>query len=69
MWHHSNKGNKSVKFTDNSIKCCVCFLEFESAIHNIAIADDPSHVREYYSTVINPRYNILIQCNYFFSYY
>ncbi|MGZ5548315.1 MAG: hypothetical protein ACXWFZ_10240 [Nitrososphaeraceae archaeon] len=53
MWHHSNKGNKSVKFTDDSIKCCICFIEFKSSINNIAIADDPSHVREYYSAVIN----------------
>ena len=63
MWHHSNKGNKSVKFTDDSIKCCVCFLEFESAIHNIAIADDPSHVREYYSTVINSLSQIINRNN------
>ncbi len=53
MWHHSNKGNKSVKFTDDSIKCCMCFIEFESSINNIAIAENHSHVREYYSTVIN----------------
>ena len=53
MWHHSNKGNKSIKFTDDSIKCCVCFIEFESSINNTAIADDPPNIREYYSTVIN----------------
>ena len=53
MRHYSNKGNKTVKFTDDSIKCCGCFKEFERSINNIAIADDPSHVREYYSTVIN----------------
>ena len=63
MWHHSNKGNKSVKFTDDSIKCCICFIEFESAIHNIAIADDPSHVREYYSTVINSLSQIINRNN------
>ena len=42
MWHHSNKGNKSIKFTDDSLKCCVCFIEFETSINNIAIAEDHS---------------------------
>ncbi|MGZ5489485.1 MAG: response regulator [Nitrososphaeraceae archaeon] len=63
MWHHSNKGNKSVKFTDDSIKCCVCFIEFESAIHNTAIADDSSNIREYYSTVINSLSEIIKRYN------
>ena len=63
MWHHSNKGNKSVKFTDDSIKCCICFIEFESSINNIPIADDPSHVREYYSTVINSLSQIINRNN------
>ncbi|HEX7142993.1 MAG TPA: response regulator [Nitrososphaeraceae archaeon] len=63
MWHHSNKGNKSVKFTDDSIKCCICFIEFESSINNIDIADDPSHVREYYSTVINSLSQIINRNN------
>ena len=63
MWHHSNKGNKSVKFTDDSIKCCICFIEFKSSINNIAIADDPSHVREYYSTVINSLSQIINRNN------
>jgi hypothetical protein len=53
MWHHSNKGNKSIKFTDDSIKCCVCFIEFECSINNITIAEDHLQIREYYSTVIN----------------
>jgi CheY-like chemotaxis protein len=63
MWHHSNKGNKSIKFTDDSLKCCVCFIEFESAIHNIAIADDSSNIREYYSTVINSLSEIIKRYN------
>ena len=63
MWHHSNKGNKSVKFTDDSIKCCVCFIEFESTIHNIAIADDSSNIREYYTTVINSLSEIIKRYN------
>ena len=63
MWHHSNKGNKSVKFTDDSIKCCVSFIEFESAINNIAIADDASNIREYYSTVINSLSQIINRNN------
>ncbi|MGI9012495.1 MAG: response regulator [Nitrososphaeraceae archaeon] len=63
MWHHSNKGNKSVKFTDDPIKCCICFIEFESSINNIAIADDPSNVREYYSTVINSLSQIINRNN------
>jgi hypothetical protein len=51
MWHHSNK---SIKFTDDSLKCCVCFIEFESAaVSNIAMSEDSSHIREYYSTIIN----------------
>ena len=53
MWHHSNKGNKSIKFTDDSLKCCVCFIEFESLINNSSLTYDSSHIREYYSTVIN----------------
>ena len=63
MWHHSNKGNKSIKFTDDSIKCCVCFIEFESSINNIAISDDSSHIREYYSTVINSLSQIIKRYN------
>ena len=63
MWHHSNKGNKSIKFTDDSIKCCVCFIEFESSINNTAIADDPPNIREYYSTVINSLSQIINRNN------
>ena len=63
MWHHSNKGNKSIKFTDDSLKCCVCFIEFESFINNIAIADDSSNIREYYSTVINSLSQIIKRYN------
>jgi CheY-like chemotaxis protein len=53
MWHHSNKGNKSIKFTEDSLKCCVCFIEFESTIHNTALVEDHLQLREYYSVVIN----------------
>ena len=63
MWHHSNKGNKSIKFTDDSLKCCVCFIEFESSVNNIAIADDSSNIREYYSTVINSLSQIIKRYN------
>ena len=63
MWHHSNKGNKSIKFTDDAIKCCVCFIEFESAIQNIAIAEDHVKIREYYSTVINSLSQIINRYN------
>ena len=63
MWHHSNKGNKSIKFTDDSLKCCVCFIEFQSSISNTTIADDSSHVREYYSTVINSLSQIIKRYN------
>jgi len=63
MWHHSNKGNKNIKFTDDAIKCCVCFIEFESAIHNIAIAEDHLQIREYYSTVINSLSQIINRYN------
>ena len=63
MWHHSNKGNKSIKFTDDSLKCCVCFIEFESSINNIAIADDSSNIREYYYIVINSLSQIIKRYN------
>ena len=63
MWHHSNKGNKSIKFTDDSLKCCVCFIEFESFINNIAIADDSSNIREYYYIVINSLSQIIKRYN------
>jgi CheY-like chemotaxis protein len=54
MWHHSNKGNKSIKFSDDSIKCCVCFIEFESAaVSNIAMSEDSLQIRDYYFTIIN----------------
>ena len=53
MWHHSNKGNKSIKFTEDSLKCCVCFIEFESTIYNTALVEDHLQLREYYSIVIN----------------
>jgi len=71
MWHHSNKGNKNIKFTDDSLKCCVGFIEFQNATKNTAIADDSSNIREYYSTVINSlsqiinRYNV--KANYVFD--
>jgi CheY-like chemotaxis protein len=63
MWHHSNKGNKSIKFTDDSLKCCVFFIEFQSSINNTTIADDSSHIREYYSTVINTLSQIIKRNN------
>ena len=63
MWDHSNKGNKSIKFTDDSLKCCVCFIEFQSSIGNTTIADDSSNIREYYSTVINSLSQIIKRYN------
>ena len=63
MWHHSNKGKKNIKFTDDSIKCCVCFIEFESSINNITIAEDHLQIREYYSTVINSLSQIINRYN------
>src|SRR5688572_3669392 len=63
MWHHSNKGNKSIKFTDDSLKCCVCFIEFQSSINNTPITDDSSNIREYYSTVINSLSHIIKRYN------
>ena len=63
MWHHSNKGNKSIKFSDDSIKCCVCFIEFESNVSNIAISEDSSQIREYYSIIINSLSQIIKRNN------
>ena len=63
MWHHSNKGNKSIKFSDDSIKCCVCFIEFESAVNNIAMSEDSSQIREYYSIIINSLSQIIKRNN------
>jgi len=63
MWHHSNKGNKSIKFTDDSLKCCVCFIEFQSLINNSSLTYDSSHIREYYSTVINSLSQIIKRYN------
>jgi two-component system, OmpR family, response regulator ChvI len=63
MWHHSNKGNKSIKFTDDSLKCCVCFIEFQGSINNTTITDDSSNIREYYSTVINSLSQIIKRYN------
>jgi CheY-like chemotaxis protein len=63
MWHHSNKGNKSIKFTDDSLKCCVCFIEFQSLINNSSLTYDSSHIREYYSTVINSLSQIIKRNN------
>jgi CheY-like chemotaxis protein len=53
MWHHSNKGNKSIKFTDDSLKCCICFIEFEGLININSLDYESSQIREYYSIVIN----------------
>jgi CheY-like chemotaxis protein len=53
MWHHSNKSNKNIKFTDDSLKCCICFIEFENVVNNFAISYESSQIREYYSIVIN----------------
>ena len=63
MWHHSNKGNKSIKFTDDSLKCCVCFIEFQSSINNTTIAEDHLQLREYYSIVINSLSQIIKRNN------
>ena len=63
MWHHSNKSNKSIKFTDDSLKCCVCFIEFESAVNNLATSEDFSPIREYYSTIINSLSQIIKRNN------
>jgi two-component system, OmpR family, response regulator ChvI len=53
MWHHSNKSNKSIKFTDDSLKCCICFIEFESLININSLKYESPQIREYYSIVIN----------------
>ena len=53
MWHHSNKGSKSIKFTDDSLKCCICFIEFESLVNVNSLKYESSHIREYYSIIIN----------------
>ncbi|MGI9011597.1 MAG: hypothetical protein ACR2F1_10490 [Nitrososphaeraceae archaeon] len=53
MWHHSNKGNKSIKFTDNTIECCVSFIKFENSANIIPMATNSYHIRKYYSTIIN----------------
>ncbi len=63
MWHHSNKSNKSIKFTDDSLKCCVCFIEFESVVNTIAMSEDFSPIREYYSTIINSLSQIIKRNN------
>jgi two-component system, OmpR family, response regulator ChvI len=63
MWHHSNKGNKSIKFTDDSLKCCICFTEFQSLINNSSLTYNSSHIREYYSTVINSLSQIINRNN------
>ncbi len=63
MWHHSNKGNKSIKFTDDSLKCCVCFIEFQTPVNNLSITYDSSQIREYYSTVINSLSQIIKRNN------
>ena len=63
MWHHSNKGNKSIKFSDDSIKCCVCFIEFENAVNTIAMSEDSSQIREYYSIIINSLSQIIKRNN------
>src|SRR5918999_1389140 len=63
MWHHSNKGNKSIKFSDDSIKCCVCFIEFESAVNNIAMSEDSSQIREYYSILFRSLSQIIKRNN------
>ena len=63
MWHHGNKGNRSIKFTDDSLKCCVCFIEFESAVNNLAMSEDFSPIREYYSTIINSLSQIIKRNN------
>ena len=68
MWHHSNKGNKSIKFSDDSLKCCVCFIEFQSSANNNLISlscdnDSSSQLRDYYSIVINSLSQIIKNSN------
>jgi Adenylate and Guanylate cyclase catalytic domain len=63
MWHHSNKGNKNIKFTDDSIKCCVCFIEFLSPINNLISFNDSSQIRDYYCIVINSLSEIIKNSN------
>ena len=63
MWHHSNKGNKSIKFIDDSLKCCVCFIEFQTSVNNLSLTYDPSRIREFYSTVINSLSEIIKRNN------
>ncbi|HJT84313.1 MAG TPA: hypothetical protein VJ697_07510, partial [Nitrososphaeraceae archaeon] len=63
MWHHSNKSNKSIKFTDDSLKCCICFITFENSENNFAISHESSQIREYYSIVINSLTKIVKNSN------
>src|SRR5919112_2539831 len=64
MWHPNNKSNKSIKISGCSLKWCGFFIGFESAVvNNIAMSEDSSQIREYYSIIINSLSQIIKRNN------
>jgi class 3 adenylate cyclase len=48
-----NFSSKEIRFSGDSIKSCVCFIDLVDSTKNIATMDGLEYSRKYYSTFIN----------------
>ncbi|HJU59913.1 MAG TPA: hypothetical protein VJ583_09190 [Nitrososphaeraceae archaeon] len=48
-----NFSSKEIRFSGDSIKSCVCFIDLVDSTKNIATMDGLENIRIYYSTFIN----------------
>ena len=48
-----NFSSKGIKFSGNSIKCCIGFIDLVDSTKNTITMDNLDSIRKYYSTFIN----------------
>ena len=48
-----NFSSKGIKFSGNSIKCCIGFIDLVDSTKNTITMDNLESIRKYYSTFIN----------------
>ena len=56
-------GSKGVRFSENSMKCCICFIDLVDSTKNTLKFSNSKDTREYYSTFINAIYEIVKKNN------
>ncbi|HJS63360.1 MAG TPA: adenylate/guanylate cyclase domain-containing protein [Nitrososphaeraceae archaeon] len=56
-------GSKGVRFSENSMKCCICFIDLVDSTKNTLKFSNSKDTRGYYSTFINAIYEIVKKNN------